>query len=290
MAAPKLSASDFAAFFMLHVVAQHGVPAVVVHDSGPEFGEPWSTCLRELGVEQRRSSAYHPNTNGQAESMVKQVLHSLQRMINENGSPDSWDERLPMALLGLRTAPNASTKHSPAYVVYGRHLCLPAQRRRLPTTQLTDIKQPRTQTAEACPRQQEDSRRRPPRLAAAGAAIATAAVAALDSSQESDPSPQTTPSKFKSKVSRQLKLEDDPKPAPANLPKASPSVIEISSGDTTAEDSTSEGSLEEGTKVLMRQRKAQHLDIQQQLRRNVKNSQKMMKRDHSRRKHSTRPS
>jgi len=290
MAAPKLSASDFAAFFMLHVVAQHGVPATVVHDSGPEFGEPWSTCLRELGVEQRRSSAYHPNTNGQAESMVKQVLHSLQRMINEDGSPDTWDERLPMALLGLRTAPNASTKHSPAYVVYGRHLCLPAQRRRLPTTQLTDKKHPRTQTAEACPRQQEDSRRRPPRLAAAGAAIATAAVAALDSSQESDLFPHAKPSKLKSRASRQLKLEEDPKPTSANLPKASPSVIEISSEDTTAEDTSSEGSLEEGTKALMRQRKAQHLDIQQQLRRNVKHSQEKMKRDHSRRKHSTKPS
>jgi len=48
MAAPRLSSTDFAAFFMLHCVAQHGVPAVCVHDSGPEFGEPWPSCLREL--------------------------------------------------------------------------------------------------------------------------------------------------------------------------------------------------------------------------------------------------
>jgi hypothetical protein len=45
MAAPKLSAADFTAFFMHQIVAQHGVPATVVHDSGPEFGEPWGTCL-----------------------------------------------------------------------------------------------------------------------------------------------------------------------------------------------------------------------------------------------------
>jgi hypothetical protein len=49
-------------------------------------------------VEQRRSSAYHPNTNGQAENMIKQILHALQRTINETGSPETWDEQLPMAL------------------------------------------------------------------------------------------------------------------------------------------------------------------------------------------------
>jgi transposase InsO family protein len=107
MAAPNLPAADFTTFFMHQIVAQHGVPATVVHDSGPEFGEPWGTCLQELGVEQRRSSTYHPNTNGQAENMVKQIMHALQRMLNENGSPETWDERLTMALLGLRTAPNA---------------------------------------------------------------------------------------------------------------------------------------------------------------------------------------
>jgi len=38
--APRLSAADFTAFSMLHCVAQHGVPAICVNDSGQEFGEP----------------------------------------------------------------------------------------------------------------------------------------------------------------------------------------------------------------------------------------------------------
>jgi len=294
MAAPKLSAADFAAFFMLHVVAQHGVPAVVVHDSGPEFGEPWSTCLHELGVEQRRSSAYHPNTNGQAESLVKQILHSLQRMINESGSPDTWDERLPMALLGLRTAPNSSTKHSPAFVVYGRHLCLPAQRRRLPAAQQTNRWQNIRPSALESSRQHEDPKRRPSRRAAAGAAAATAAVVALNSSQEQETSQQAKPSDFKHRTVKHIKLEDLPNPTLVKTNKHPPPIITISSDDDPKDvdpkGTTSEDSLEEGTKALMRRREVQHLEIQQQLRRNVKASQEKMKRDHSRRKHSTRPS
>jgi len=291
MAAPKLSAANFAAFFMLHVVAQHGVPATVVHDSGPEFGEPWSTCLRELGVQQRRSSAYHPNTNGQAESLVKQVLHALQKMINETGSPDAWDERLPMALLGLRTAPNSSTKHSPAYIVYGRHLCLPAQRRRLPAFQKKDRSPDNPFSLQDPLPRYENPHRRPPRRAAAGAAAATAAVAALNSSQEPEDSLQSQPPGVQPTSSQHFNQEDPPSRTLAGIKKLSPSIITIpSTDDDDPIDISSSESLEEGTKALMSRRETQRLQVQQQVRRNVKASQEKMKKDHSRRKHSTRPS
>jgi hypothetical protein len=77
----------------------------------------------------------------------------------------------------------------------------------------------------------------------------------------------------------------------AGIKKPSPSIITIpSTDDEDPIDISSSESLEEGTKALMRRRETQHLQVQKQVRRNVKASQEKMKRDHSRRKHSTRPS
>eukprot|EP00775_Hariotina_reticulata_P015264 gene15264-biopygen2840 len=279
IAAPKLSAADFTAFFMLHVVAQHGVPTVVIHDSGPEFGEPWSTCLRELGVQQRRSSAYHPNTNGQAESMVKQILHSLQRMINETGSPETWDERLPMALLGLRTAPNASTKHSPAYVVYGRHLCLPAQRRRTANTLATeDDTQSKESPAPTAAVTTAAAAAAAAATAAAAAAVPNAPKAAINQTPwQQQPTPRP---KRQLAILKPTAKKPAPEPAKGSHGRPPSSLIIISSKDT----------LEEGTKQLMQHREGQKSTLRRQLEANVKASQEKMKRDHSRRRHSTMPS
>ena len=280
MAAPKLSAADFTAFFMHQVVAQHGVPSTVVHDSGPEFGEPWSTCLQELGVEQRRSSAYHPNTNGQAENMVKQILHALQRMINETGSPETWDERLPMALLGLRTAPNASTKHSPAYVVYGRHLCLPAQRRRLAAN-------PATNTNVNAKHSSEDPIQ---------TNIAVTATAADPQAAPAIPAPMLPSNQQPKSVprpKRQLQLNQQTNKATGNTAGTSfgqDSPITISSAEDLPHDQQLQEPLQEGTKELMRRRRLQQAEVRNQLEQNVRASQEKMKRDHSRRRHSTMPS
>lgn len=286
IAAPKLSAADFTSFFMMHVVAQHGVPAVCVHDSGPEFGEPWSTCLRELGIEQRRSSAYHPNTNGQAESMVKNILHSLQRMINEDDSPETWDERLPLALLGLRTAPNASTRHSPAYVLYGRHLCLPAQRRRLASViqsnpgqqQRRQRQQPGQQSTQLDQQLQwtEDEEDAIPRQdPTTGAAEDLLPTTTKTTSQRGPGGQQDLLIPVRPKL-------ESPTGQTQSLPRSPPIVL--------SSDSPDQDSLDEGTKALMRQRKSQLPALQQQLQKNVRASQIKMKKDHSKRRHSTRPS
>jgi len=75
--------------------------------------------------------------------MVKQILHALQRMINETGSLETWDERLPMALLGLCTAPNASTKHS-QHMWYMGDICVcqPSDGDSQPTQQQTQMSMP----------------------------------------------------------------------------------------------------------------------------------------------------
>jgi hypothetical protein len=127
-AVKRCTAAEMCSFFMEEVVAHWGCPQIVCSDSGPEFGRPWPQLLESLGIKDVRSSAYHPQSNGQAEAAVRVLLTALQRSVAD--APETWDEKLPMVLLGLRTAPSSSSKMSPAFICRGWHPKLPAMARR----------------------------------------------------------------------------------------------------------------------------------------------------------------
>lgn len=305
MAVPQLSAKDFTSFFLLHVVAQHGVPAVCLSDNGPEFSTHFSATLRELGIQHRRSSAGHAQANGQAEAMVKQITYALQKMVNEGNAPETWCEKLPMTLLGLRTAPNSGTRLSPAFVVYGRDLCLPAQRRRqllaapedreerleaaaggasierrrrlVLDSSSEDLADLNLQAGQRQPNSQDkrDQLGRPKRKAADGAAAAAAAAAAALFDQEDDPDWQQTTPPIKSKKRTPAKTPTTHDDSAINLVSPEPSPIQ---------------DLPPGTEQLLLRRAKHRAHLNQQLEHNVKKSQAKMRRDHARRRALSKPS
>lgn len=126
---PTLSTNVMCRFFMNQVVANHGVPEVVVTDGGPEFQSEWVTLMQSMGVKASKISAYRPCANGQVESTVKAILTGLQKCVGDH--PETWDEHIPMLLLGMRTARHSTTRFSPYFIVFGRHPVLPEERRRL---------------------------------------------------------------------------------------------------------------------------------------------------------------
>jgi len=75
--------------------------------------------LKSVGVQHRFTNSYSPQSNGQAEAAVKILLNSLQRAIGNH--PDSWDEKLPWTLLGVRNAKHTTTRYSPFFVMTVRH-------------------------------------------------------------------------------------------------------------------------------------------------------------------------
>lgn len=99
--------------------ATFGVPEELSSDGGPEFtASITQDFLAKWGVKHRKSSAYHPQSNGRAEVAVK----AAKRLLRSNTSPSGTldNDKLLRALLQLRNTPDPDCNVSPAQIIYGR--------------------------------------------------------------------------------------------------------------------------------------------------------------------------
>ena len=93
-------------------------------DQGSNFESKVITSLCEMfGIEKRRTTTYHPQTDGLCERF-NGILKSLLRM-RVNQEKNDWDEQLPHALLAYRISTQSSTGVSPFEMLYGREVQLP---------------------------------------------------------------------------------------------------------------------------------------------------------------------
>ena len=76
--------------------------------------------MEKLGIERRRTTAYHPACNG----AIERFHRSLKNSLRAQGTTRSWFEALPLALLGIRNTINEQG-YSPAKVLYGANVELP---------------------------------------------------------------------------------------------------------------------------------------------------------------------
>ena len=72
------TASQLAPLFMTHIVRLHRLPETIVSDHDPKFTSAfWTEMHRLLGIKLTKSMAFHPQTNGAAERMIRKVLQIL---------------------------------------------------------------------------------------------------------------------------------------------------------------------------------------------------------------------
>ena len=71
-----------------------------------------------LGVEQRRTSPYHPQTNGQAETFNRTVKRYLMTAV-DNKSVLDWESHLPALMLSYNTAIHRTIGMAPFHAVFG---------------------------------------------------------------------------------------------------------------------------------------------------------------------------
>ena len=105
-------------------ISDFGVPSDISSDRGTQFtGQLWKDLTQLLGIQLHHTTSYHPQANG----IVERFHRSLKASIMARMTTETWSDELPWVMLGLRTAPKPDLGVSPAELVYGAPLALPAE-------------------------------------------------------------------------------------------------------------------------------------------------------------------
>ena len=113
-------AKELAVLFVKEVWRLHGLPKNVVSDRDSVFMSTfWSEVMRLLEVSTDRSSAYHPQTDGQTER-VNQILEHYIRTYCA-WDQDDWVDLLPFAEFCYNNTIHSATKMTPFFAAYQQH-------------------------------------------------------------------------------------------------------------------------------------------------------------------------
>ncbi|CAK1590640.1 unnamed protein product [Parnassius mnemosyne] len=116
-------------------IARFGCPTDIVTDRGRQFESHLFNYLSKIiGFKHRRTTAYHPASNGLVESFHRQLKTAITCHADSN-----WTESLPLVLLGIRSAFKADLQCSSAELVYGEPLRLPGEFFESTVSTTTDI-------------------------------------------------------------------------------------------------------------------------------------------------------
>jgi hypothetical protein len=107
-----------AKLFFERVWVHFGIPQTIVSDWDSRFLSTfWSSLWSLLDTKLTKSTAFHPQTDGQTEVVNRMIVHIL-RMYNSK-HPRTWDESLPYVQHSYNRALHSSTDHSPFQVGLG---------------------------------------------------------------------------------------------------------------------------------------------------------------------------
>jgi len=112
------TAAELAPIFMNHIVRLHGLPDTIVSDRDPKFTSKfWTELHRILGIKLAKSTAFHPQTNGASERMIRKVSQVLRTLVR----PDQldWPKHLATVEFALNSSVQASTGFAPFELTYG---------------------------------------------------------------------------------------------------------------------------------------------------------------------------
>jgi hypothetical protein len=118
------TAKKYAEVYLDQIVRLHGVPKTIISDRGAQFiARFWEQLQLSLDTKLIRSSAYHPQTDGQTEQ-VNQILDDMLRAcIIHYGT--SWDRCLALAEFSYNNSYQSSIQMAPFEALYGRRCRTP---------------------------------------------------------------------------------------------------------------------------------------------------------------------
>lgn len=110
--------SELAWLFLKEIVRLHGMPESIVSDRDPKFTSKfWRELNRLAGVKLLMSTAFHPQTDGTSERMIRTVTQILRTMVQ----PDQrdWATKIPMTEFAINSSTSSSTGFAPFELNYG---------------------------------------------------------------------------------------------------------------------------------------------------------------------------
>jgi hypothetical protein len=117
-------AKKYAEIYVDQIVRLHGVPKMIISGRGAQFiARFWEQLQYALGTKLIRSSAYHPQTDGQTER-VNQILEDMLRACVLQYDKN-WDKCLSLAEFSYNNSYQTSLKMAPFEALYGRRCRTP---------------------------------------------------------------------------------------------------------------------------------------------------------------------
>jgi len=112
------NAKRYAEIYLDRIVCLHGVPKTIIYDRGTQFvARFWEQLQESLGTKLIRSSAYHPQTDGQTER-INQILEDMLSACVIHYDKN-WDKCLALAEFSYNNSYQASLKMAPFEALYG---------------------------------------------------------------------------------------------------------------------------------------------------------------------------
>uniref|UniRef100_M1BRB2 Integrase catalytic domain-containing protein n=1 Tax=Solanum tuberosum TaxID=4113 RepID=M1BRB2_SOLTU len=104
---PKFTSHKIAKVFVQEYIRLHGFPSTIISDRDPIFlSEFWAEINRLQGTQLAKSSAYHPQSDGQTEALNKCLEMYLPCFAVDN--PTSWLPLLPWQSFGITPLTNTA--------------------------------------------------------------------------------------------------------------------------------------------------------------------------------------
>ncbi|CDH61176.1 hypothetical protein RO3G_01741 [Lichtheimia corymbifera JMRC:FSU:9682] len=126
-AVPDITETTTAEFLNEQVVVNYGVPNYILTDRGSNFTSGYvREFLKSIGCKHITTTAYRPQVNGLCERMNGTITSALAKIARDQDDVKEWDKYVTTAVLAARTMVNESTRYSPAMLLYGYELRIPA--------------------------------------------------------------------------------------------------------------------------------------------------------------------
>ena len=112
------TASTVAKIFVEDVLLEYGSPLRVITDQGRNFvSNLVSDICKLFEIDQLRTTAYHPQTDGLVERFNKTMVDMLTTYVVSK--PDTWNTYLPYVTAAYNTSKHSSLRYSPFYLLRG---------------------------------------------------------------------------------------------------------------------------------------------------------------------------